>query len=139
MAVVQCNYCNRLFNSVGIAKVCPVCRTMLDDEFLKIRSFLYKNPEETNMVIVSESLDIPEKVISYLIGEGKLEFGGSGGKMRCKVCGSPCAGVLCSKCRDSFASETKNLSAELGEANKKQSQNKEDEYVQGIKFHYKRK
>jgi hypothetical protein len=133
MAFKQCSYCDRPFNAVGSTKVCLACRAMLDEAYLQIRSYIYKNPTESNMVTVSESLEIPEKVISMLIDEGKLEFAGFGAATsRCKVCGAACIGVLCEKCKGTFVTETKNLGSRLEEESKKKA---EEKTIKGIKIH----
>jgi len=138
VAFLQCSFCGQPFNGAGTGKVCPTCRKMLDEQFITIRGYLYKNPEMTNMITVSEELGIPEKVINFLIDEGRLEVGGQmAAKSRCRVCGSPCVGVLCDKCRGLFVEQTKDLAAKKNEAEKKKDQDQSN--MRGIKFHINKK
>ncbi len=59
----NCSKCGRVFQAEEIGqKHCLRCRGNEDDLFLKAREFIYDNPQ-TNVIEVSEELDIEEDLI----------------------------------------------------------------------------
>lgn len=109
MAFAQCKYCDNLFNNYGSKKVCPECDKKLDEAFVQVRNYIYKHPGTTDFSVLAEGTGVEEKAISFLIEDGRLQFGGkySG---HCRVCGKPAdESGLCPMCKTSFTSEVSKL------------------------------
>lgn len=104
MALCQCEYCGRAFNSMSGQKICPNCAKEIDDVFARVKKYMYTKPGPLSAAMIVEDLEVPEKAISYLIKEQRLVLDGRHGETRsCKVCGAPTDGQsLCVKCRKTF-------------------------------------
>ena len=64
----QCKLCNKTTSYEDI----PVCKTCLDECYLKVREYLYANRSATPEII-HENTGVPIKVITYFVENGSLE------------------------------------------------------------------
>lgn len=107
MALCTCDFCGKPFNSIG-AKICPECIQQLDCVYIKVRKYIYQNPEESTFASVIEHTEVPEKFLSYLISQGRiiLEDRIGTGTARCRACGRiVSSGPFCDSCRQKLAKE----------------------------------
>ena len=76
----------------------------MDEQFQAIKELLYKNPNLTIKEVVDET-GVDEKVILYLLKEGRLEMKAASGVLVCESCGAPIqSGRLCKKCSSQLSS-----------------------------------
>jgi hypothetical protein len=99
---------------MGGQKLCPQCSKELEVAFARIRKYMYSTNESVTAARIVEDLDIPEKIVNYLIEEKRLVLSPhTSSGSRCKVCGAPTDGkALCSKCQASFNADMQKFRAE---------------------------
>jgi predicted amidophosphoribosyltransferase len=120
MPLQKCELCGRAFNSAG-AKLCASCADEIDNSYIKVRKYIYQNPDKRSFAAIVEATDVSEKALSYLIDHGRVVVvdAGSGRGVRCKVCGAVTdGGTLCEKCRTRLVSE-KLLTVQYGSSKKR--------------------
>ncbi len=100
MNIRNCKECGKLFQYDGISKLCYNCRRKDDEDFKRVKEFLYENPKETITVVSEETEVSQDKILRYL-REGKLEISAdsSGIILDCESCGQAIrTGRYCEKC-----------------------------------------
>ena len=106
MALAKCELCGRLFNSYGL-KVCRVCTDEVEKSYIKVRNFIYQNPDKKRYSVIVEETETSEKMLNYLIDSGRIvveDIKMSG--TRCKACGTITAGAaFCDKCKTKLISQ----------------------------------
>jgi len=101
MNVIQCKSCKKLFQSLG-ERVCDKCHRQLDDDFVKVRDYIYEN-ENSTIDNVAEDTGVSKKTIMQLLEEGRLVLAGPGGVgvLFCTACKKPIpSGKMCKECED---------------------------------------
>ncbi|HHY90970.1 MAG TPA: MerR family transcriptional regulator [Clostridiales bacterium] len=99
--IINCKECGRIFQSNGLSKICPTCQRTDEENFKKVKEYIYDNPGATMIDIVQETGVSEEKVLRYL-REGRLEI--SGGEnallfLQCERCGKGIrTGRFCDEC-----------------------------------------
>lgn len=124
MGARNCARCSKVFDYVNGPPLCPSCRSQDENDFKKVRDYLYDNPEST-IVAVSKELNVSIKKINRFIKEGRLEIKRFKNiSMECRSCGKPIdTGEYCDKCKHDL---TNNLKA----ASKGQSNNESSQHTQ---------
>ena len=107
MNIIQCNFCKKPFHTLG-SKVCSECLKKMDEDFVKVRDYIYEH-KNTDMDVVSEETGVSKQVILHLLKEGRLiledKHGGGGGMLFCEICKKPInTGRMCNDCKGSLAS-----------------------------------
>lgn len=100
MNIKNCKECGKLFQYDGISKLCFKCRKKDDEDFRKVKEYLYENPKETITVVAEETEVSEDKILRYL-REGKLEIVGEnpGILLDCEACGKAIrTGRFCDQC-----------------------------------------
>lgn len=106
MGLAKCELCGRLFNSYSL-KVCRDCTDEVEGSYIKVRNFIYKNPDKKRFSVIVEETETSEKMLNYLIDSGRIvvedkKMGGT----RCKACGTITAGTaFCDKCKAKLVSQ----------------------------------
>ena len=98
--VNKCALCGKLFHSLG-TKICASCSEIADQGFVQVRQYLYDNKEKVNLNDILQNTDVSEKIVKYLIKEGRISPKdiADGNGMKCVACGAVIdSGKLCSKC-----------------------------------------
>jgi len=109
MNVKNCITCGKIYNYDGF-KICQNCRRNNENDFVKLKEYLYKNPG-ADISEVHEATEVDTKKIIEFLKEGRLEITGGGNLvLECESCGvSITTGRFCDKC-------TAELQRELGQA-----------------------
>ncbi|MCL2248404.1 MAG: hypothetical protein FWC13_03975 [Oscillospiraceae bacterium] len=114
MNIIQCQFCKKPFASLR-GKVCPACLTQIDQDFIKVRDYIYDH-KQTNIDVVAEETEVSKQIILYLLKEGRLIIdspdGDGGGILQCEMCKkSISTGRLCKGCTGKVATSLdKNVS-----------------------------
>lgn len=126
--VRNCRKCGKIFNYIGGAPICPVCKQADEEDFKKVKEYLYENPG-SSVTKVSTDLNISVEKIKRFLKDGRLEITSEEGNMilECENCGKGIkSGRLCDACeRDlaagfrSAASQIKSELDSISEASKK--------------------
>ncbi|MDK2919903.1 MAG: hypothetical protein PWQ37_2636 [Candidatus Petromonas sp.] len=100
MDIRNCKECGKLFQYDGISKLCYQCRRRDDEDFKKVKEYVYDHPG-ANITIVSEETEVSEDKILRYLREGKLEIVGEspGLVLDCERCGKAIrTGRYCEEC-----------------------------------------
>lgn len=93
----KCKWCGGIFNFMG-NQYCPNCLKQMDEDFTKVRKFVYENPN-ARVDDIAEETEVEPKMIMFFLREGRLELRQLDGSLTCEKCGAPIAtGKLCHKC-----------------------------------------
>ena len=108
MAIINCRKCHKVFEAFsGFSSVCPQCIVKEEEDFKRVKSFVWDHPGVT-VDEVSQICDVsPHDVREWLREERlSLKEGVAAGLLTCDICGKPIlAGRLCEKCREKARSE----------------------------------
>lgn len=106
MAIVVCELCGKPFNN-ALGRVCNVCSKRLDESYIKVRRYIYQNPQNCEYLAIIEETEVPEKDLNYLIKKGRIEISNTiGSGLRCRACGKETSsGSLCDHCMAKIVSE----------------------------------
>ncbi|KPU26438.1 MerR family transcriptional regulator [Caloranaerobacter sp. TR13] len=100
MNIKNCSKCGKIFAYDGINKLCPKCRKEEEEEFSRVKEYIYNNPG-ANIQLVSEETGVPVKKILRYLREGRLELKDEYNNLilACERCGKPIkTGRFCDKC-----------------------------------------
>ncbi len=98
--VRNCRKCGKIYNYIGGAPICPVCKQLEEDDFQKVKEYLYENPGAT-LTQVSTELQMGVEKIKRFLKEGRLEITDDYGNMvlECESCGKSIkSGRFCAEC-----------------------------------------
>ncbi|MCR4435075.1 MAG: MerR family transcriptional regulator [Clostridiales bacterium] len=117
--VRNCRRCGKIYNHIGGPPICPACREADEEDFKRVKEYLYENPGAT-LSEVSSTLDISVEKIKMYLKEGRLEIVGDEGNivLECENCGrSIRTGRLCNECSKmlvkDFSSTAKQMKSRL--------------------------
>lgn len=117
--LINCKKCGRLFsaNAEGDS-FCSRCNQDVDNEFTKVREYIYDNPS-SSVKDVSLGTGIKSEIILKWIRDGKIVLGENHTISICERCGEPIdgGGRFCPKC-------VKNLTDGLKDGIKSEPQRK---------------
>ena len=106
MDIRNCKNCNRFFKYQS-SKYCPNCVIEMDQVFIKVREYIYDNPNST-VVEVSKNTGVDNEIIMEFLRDGKLELKEATILLECKSCGRAIkTGVMCKECLYRFETEMK--------------------------------
>lgn len=115
--VRNCRKCGRVFNYLGGSPICPACKELDEQDFKKVKEYLYDNPKAT-VIQVSTDLEISVEKIKRFLKEGRLEIISNEGNMilECENCGrSINSGRLCKECEKELAGNLQSAAGQLKE------------------------
>lgn len=113
--VKNCKKCGKIFTYIGGAPICQACRQLDEDDFRRIKDYLYDNPK-SSVTQVSVDLDISVEKIKRFLKDGRLEITGEDGNMilECENCGKSIkSGRHCPDCERNLASGLKDAAAQM--------------------------
>lgn len=118
--VRNCRKCGRIFNYIGGEPICSVCRQADEEDFQRIKKYLYEFPG-ASLSQVSVELEISVEKIKKFLRDGRLEITGDDGNMilECEKCGKSIkSGRFCTECENDMASSFKSAASQMkGEIN----------------------
>ncbi len=99
-----CSRCTGIFVYRG-SKMCDKCVREVDDMFVKIRDYIYKNPDATVVEVLESVPAATEQDILNFLKEGRLEMKDASSALKCEKCGVPVStGRLCEACKKELSS-----------------------------------
>lgn len=121
----QCKMCGQIFRYMG-NMFCGNCLREMDEQFRIIKDLLYKNPNFTINQVVEET-GVDEKIILYLLREGRLEMKAADGMIVCESCGYPIqSGRLCKKCSSELSSALDSAKPRQSARTERENEKKQD-------------
>lgn len=119
--VRNCRRCNKIYNYIGGAPICPECKQQDEVNFKRVKEYLYEHPK-SSLFDVSKELEISVQQIKAYLKEGRLEIVGENGNMflECERCGkSISTGRFCNDCAkevtDDFKSAAEQMSTSVSD------------------------
>lgn len=105
MNVRNCKKCGRLFVWTGVP-ICPQCQKEEEEDFKKVKDYLYEYPGAT-LPQVSQATGVsPEKILRFLKEERLEIVGESNIVLECERCGKAIkTGRLCDECKKEVGSK----------------------------------
>lgn len=134
--VRNCRRCGKIFKYTSGAPLCQKCRQLEEEDFKRIKDYLYQNPG-SSLSQVSIELDISIERIKRFLKEGRLEIVGNGGNfiLECERCGKPIkTGRFCYECSVNLSGRFKNAAKEISKSISKQDTPKKSS---SLKYLYK--
>lgn len=113
--VRNCRKCGKIFTFLGGSPICPACKQLDEDDFKRVKEYLYDNPG-SNLTQVSVELDISVEKIKRFLKDGRLEIVSEDGNMflECESCGKAIkSGRYCGDCERNLASNLKSTASQM--------------------------
>ncbi|MGE5614011.1 MAG: MerR family transcriptional regulator [Bacillota bacterium] len=111
----NCRRCGKIYNYIGGPPICSVCRQEEEEDFQRVKKYLYENPG-ASMTQVSTELDISIEKIKRFLKEGRLEIANDDGNLvlECENCGKSIkSGRYCDECERILASGFKSVADQM--------------------------
>ena len=98
MDIRNCTRCGKIYQYDGF-KICPTCRREDEEDFLKVREYLYDYPG-ANLQEVHEATGVATSKIIEFLRQGRLEVAEDSNLiLQCEKCGTSIkTGRYCDKC-----------------------------------------
>lgn len=139
MDLRNCSKCGRVF-AYENSEVCSRCSSGDEDEFRKVKDYLYYNPG-ANIVEVSEETEVSEKKILQFLRESRIEVQEGGSfLLDCERCGVGIAsGRFCESCTSKMQKEFSAVTRteKPKEATKPREKTGSKMHIEGIRKKYK--
>jgi flagellar operon protein (TIGR03826 family) len=120
MGLRNCVRCGQVFAS-NTSKVCPQCQEEEEEDFEKVKEFVYEEGNST-ILKIHEGTGVEKKRIQKFIRKGRLTELNVDLTIGCKRCGAAIkSGDYCKSCRDEMVS---NLSGDKTDKREKKSKKK---------------
>lgn len=113
--VRNCRRCGKIYNYIGGAPICPDCKKLDEEDFQKVKEYLYQNPG-ASINQVSVDLDISVEKIRRYLKEGRLEITSEDGNMilECENCGKSIkSGRFCPECERELESGFRSAASQI--------------------------
>ena len=113
--VRNCKKCGKIFSYMGGTPFCQACKQLDEEDFKRVKEFLYKNPG-ASMTQVSVDLDISVEKIKRFLKDGRLEITSEEGNMflECETCGKAIkSGRFCDECERNLAAGFKSTAVQM--------------------------
>ncbi|SHH20011.1 flagellar protein [Tepidibacter thalassicus] len=119
MELVNCKKCGRMFGSENGQIYCSKCRGNEDEDFKKVRDYLYDNPG-ASVKEVSEETGVKEQTIIRFLKQERIEIlEDENALLKCERCGvSIKTGRYCEKCKAEMKKELGSALKNLKESQK---------------------
>lgn len=115
--VKNCRKCGHIFSYLGGPQICPVCKAKDEEDFKRVKQYLYENPGAT-ISQVSAELDISVEKIKRYLKDGRLEIVGDDGNLilECESCGKAIrSGRFCNDCERGLTRDLKSTASSLSQ------------------------
>jgi flagellar operon protein (TIGR03826 family) len=113
--VRNCRRCGRIYNYIGGAPICQLCKEQDEVDFKNVKEYLYKNPGAT-LSEVSTVLEISVEKIKGYLKEGRLEIINNEGNMvlECETCGKAIrTGRYCESCSSGLSKDLRSTASQM--------------------------
>ncbi len=105
----NCKNCGKTFLKVGARSTCSECTEQEENDFLKVKDYLYEFPNSA-VDEVAEQTDISRERILEWVKEGRIEAKGMAVSYPCSICGKPIhSGKICMKCQKDIGAAADSL------------------------------
>ncbi len=101
MDIKSCLKCGKLFAYDGKHKICDVCRKSEEDDYQKVKDYLWENPKSTITKVHEETGVEKEKILKFIKDDRLIADGiDAENLLECERCGIPImSGRYCVSCQ----------------------------------------
>lgn len=113
--VRNCRKCGKVYTYLGGNPICPACKQLDEEDFKKVKDYLYRNPG-AGLSQVSVDLEISVDKIKRFLKEGRLEIVSQDGNLflECEGCGKAInSGRFCDECERELASNFRSTANQM--------------------------
>jgi hypothetical protein len=113
--VRNCRKCGKVYSYLGGSPICPACKQLEEEDFKRIKEYLYDNPR-ASLNQVSVELDISVEKIKRFLRDGRLEILSDDGNLilECESCGKSIkSGRYCGECERDLANNLMSAASEM--------------------------
>lgn len=108
----ECRRCRKLYLKSGVKNVCPECLQKEDEDFSKVKEYLYDYPH-ASIDEVADQTEVDNETIIDWVKSGRLETGGVAVSYPCTICGRPIhSGKICAKCEQALGGGAKDFKSD---------------------------
>lgn len=106
MEVKVCRNCKKMFQYTTGPVLCPKCKQIEEELFLKVKEFLRENPGAT-LYEVTQVTGVSARLIEKYLRQGRLQVAiGSPMALNCERCGKKIVtGKYCNECKKEISDE----------------------------------
>lgn len=98
MKIKQCSQCKGIFQVYANESICPKCMEKLDQDYMKVRDYLYQHPR-ADIMELTEGTGVAEKHILNFLREERLSLAEPTQELLCASCAKPIKkGKYCEQC-----------------------------------------
>ena len=114
MEVKVCRGCKKMFQYITGPVLCPRCKQLEEEMFLKVKDYLRENPG-SNMYEVNQATGVSAAHIEKFLRQGRLEVAeGSPIALTCERCGKKIVtGKYCNECKNEMTNELNEVKKDL--------------------------
>ncbi|MDQ2085108.1 MerR family transcriptional regulator [Herbivorax sp. ANBcel31] len=138
MDVRNCKSCGKIFNHLGGYPICPTCKKKDEEDFQRVKDYLYDNPK-ASIIQVSNELEISVRRIKSYLRDERLEIIGSEGNMllECEKCGKAISsGRFCKECSSSVVDSIRATTSQMSKSMMKDRENEREGKKKGSGMRY---
>ncbi len=113
--VRNCRRCGRIYNYIGGIPICSTCKEQDEEDFKRVKQYLYDNPG-ASLTEVSTVLEISVEKIRIYLKDGRLEIINNEGNMilECESCGRAIkTGRFCDSCIQGLHKDLKQVASQM--------------------------
>lgn len=135
MVMRNCARCGALFAYALGAPICSDCKDKDEEDFKRIKDYLYEHPGAT-LIELCNVLEMKMEKIRHYLKEGRLEVQGDGNMLlECESCGKSIAtGRLCDGCSSNMRNGIKGANKTLADETKQRAEEEEQKKAGGLRF-----
>lgn len=129
--VRNCRRCGKIFNYIGGPPICPVCKQADEEDFKRVKQYLYDNPGAT-ISQVSTELEVSVEKIKRFLREGRLEIVNDDGNfiLECERCGKAIkSGRFCNDCERDMTRELQETAGKISNSSTANSKRLQLKYL----------
>jgi len=129
--VRNCKRCGKIFNYLGGSPICLVCKQLDEDDYRRVKQYLYDYPGAT-MSQISSDLDVSVEKIKRFLKEGRLEIIGDESNLvlECESCGKAIrTGRFCNECERDLARGLQETASRMNSSTSSSSKKSEFKYL----------
>lgn len=115
--VRNCKRCGKIYSYIGGVPLCPACKEQDEQDFQRVKNYLYDNPG-ASMSVISNELKIGVDKIKRFLKEGRLEILGDDGNvvLECEGCGKAIkTGRYCDACERDLSNGLKDAANKINQ------------------------
>lgn len=137
MEVKVCHGCKKLFQHISGPILCPRCKQLEEEMFLKVKDYLRDNPG-SNMYEVNQATGVSAALIEKFLKQGRLQVTeDSPIALTCERCGKRVpTGRYCKDCKNELSNELNEVKKNFLSSETQSTSGAKMRFLKSDKVHY---